>query len=122
MVTGIGRIQGFVTKRIQLLRLPQNIRNETIHQRISPSVALEILPLNKGTMQEFADFVIKNPLTKVEIRNIVKISRAKGNDLNDPKINDHSLSKNISHEKDLIDRALRKSIVVMKSTLVNFER
>ena len=115
----IGRSQEFVTKRIQLLRLPQNIRNEIIHRRITPSVALEMLPLDKEAMQEFADFVIKNPLTKVEIRDIVKISKAKKNEFNDP--NDHYPSKGMSHEKDLIDKALRKSIVVMKSTLVNFD-
>ena len=51
----IGRSQEFVTKRIQLLRLPQNIRNEIIRQRISPSVALEMLPLDKGALQEIAD-------------------------------------------------------------------
>lgn len=115
----IGRSQEFVTKRIQLLRLPQNIRNEIIHHRISPSVALEMLPLGKDVMQDVADFVIKNPLTKVQIRKIVKISKAKSNDLND--LCDHSPSRNVSSEKDLIDKALRKSIVVMKSTLVNFD-
>nr|MDQ6864249.1 ParB/RepB/Spo0J family partition protein [Thermoproteota archaeon] len=117
----IGRSQEFVTKRIQLLRLPQNIRNEIIRQRISPSVALEMLPLDRGAMQEFADFVIKNPLTKVEIRNIVKASRARSSDHND--LNEHCLSKNVTHEKELylIDKALRKSIVVMKSTLLNFD-
>jgi ParB family transcriptional regulator, chromosome partitioning protein len=117
----IGRSQEFVTKRIQLLRLPQNIRNEIIRQRISPSVALEMLPLDRGAMQEFADFVIKNPLTKVEIRNIVKASRARSSDHND--LNGHCLSKNVTHEKELylIDKALRKSIVVMKSTLLNFD-
>ncbi|MGB7956116.1 MAG: ParB/RepB/Spo0J family partition protein [Candidatus Nitrosopolaris sp.] len=117
----IGRSQEFVTKRIQLLRLPQNIRNEIIRQRISPSVALEMLPLDRGAMQEFADFVIKNPLTKVEIRNIVKASRARSSDHND--LNGHCLSKNVTDEKELylIDKALRKSIVVMKSTLLNFD-
>ena len=117
----IGRSQEFVTKRIQLLRLPQNIRNEIIRQRISPSVALEMLPLDRGAMQEFADFVIKNPLTKVEIRNIVKASRARSSVHND--LNGHCLSKNVTHEKELylIDKALRKSIVVMKSTLLNFD-
>ena len=117
----IGRSQEFVTKRIQLLRLPQNIRNEIIRQRISPSVALEMLPLDRGAMQEFADFVIKNPLTKVEIRNIVKASRARSSDHKD--LNGHCLSKNVTHEKELylIDKALRKSIVVMKSTLLNFD-
>ncbi|MGC2669453.1 MAG: ParB/RepB/Spo0J family partition protein [Candidatus Nitrosopolaris sp.] len=117
----IGRSQEFVTKRIQLLRLPQNIRNEIIRQRISPSVALEMLPLDRGAMQEFADFVIKNPLTKVEIRNIVKASRARSSVHKD--FNGHCLSKNVTHEKELylIDKALRKSIVVMKSTLLNFD-
>ncbi len=117
----IGRSQEFVTKRIQLLRLPQNIRNEIIRQRISPSVALEMLPLDRGAMQEFADFVIKNPLTKVEIRNIVKASRARSSDHKD--LNGHCLSKNVTQEKELylIDKALRKSIVVMKSTLLNFD-
>jgi ParB family chromosome partitioning protein len=110
----IGRSQEFVTKRIQLLRLPQNIRNEIIHHRISPSVALEMLPLDKEAMQEVADFVIKNPLTKVQIRNIVKTSIATSNDLD-------GVSRNVSREKDVIDKALRKSIAVMKSTLVNLD-
>jgi ParB family chromosome partitioning protein len=119
LATRIGRSQEFVTKRIQLLRLPQNIRNEIIRQRISPSVALEMLPLDKGAMQEIADFVIKNPRTKVEIRNIVKRSRTRSNDLNDPNLP----SKNSSHENELylIDKTLKKSIAVMKSTLVNFD-
>jgi ParB family chromosome partitioning protein len=110
----IGRSQEFVTKRIQLLRLPQNIRNEIIHHRISPSVALEMLPLDKEAMEEVADFVIKNPLTKVQIRNIVKTSRATSNDLDGP-------SRNVSREKDRIDKAIRKSIAVMKSTLVSLD-
>jgi ParB family transcriptional regulator, chromosome partitioning protein len=115
----IGRSQEFVTKRIQLLRLPQNIRNEIIRQRISPSVALEMLPLDKGALQEIADFVIKNPLTKVEIRNIVKGSRARSNNVNHPDFS----SKNDFHENELhlIDKTFRKSISVMKSTLVNID-
>ena len=46
-------------------------------------MALEILPLDKSVMQEIAGFVIKNPFTKVEIRNIVKRSRAKSEDVSD---------------------------------------
>jgi ParB family transcriptional regulator, chromosome partitioning protein len=115
----IGRSQEFVTKRIQLLRLPPNIRNEIIRRRITPSVALEMLPLDKEAMQEFANFVIKNPLTKAEIRNIVKISKAEKKELDDQ--SEHHAGRRVFHEKDLIDRALRKSIVLMKSTLVNFD-
>ncbi|MDQ6666613.1 MAG: hypothetical protein M3Y53_00115 [Thermoproteota archaeon] len=114
----IGSSQEFVTKRTQLLRLPQNIRNEIIRQPISPSVALELLPLDRRGMQVFADFVIKNPLMRVEIRNIVKASRARSSDLNDH--NGQCPSKNVSHEKELylIEKALRKSIAVMKSKVL----
>jgi ParB family transcriptional regulator, chromosome partitioning protein len=112
----IGRSQEFVTKRIQLLRLPPNIRNEIIDRRITPSVALEMLPLDKEAMHEFANFVIKNPLTKAEVRNIVKISKVK-KEFDDQIYTERA----VFHEKDLIDRALRKSIVLMKSTLVNFD-
>jgi hypothetical protein len=76
-----------------------------------------MLPLDKEAMQEFANFVIKNPLTKTEVRNIVKISKAKKNEFDDQ----ISTERTIFHEKDLIDKALRKSIVLMKSTLVNFD-
>ncbi len=37
----IGKSQEFVTKRIQLLSLPEEIQQEIIRQRITPSVALE---------------------------------------------------------------------------------
>jgi ParB family chromosome partitioning protein len=115
----IGKSQEFVTKRIQLLRLPQNVRNEIIRQRISPSIALELLPLNAEGMQEFAEFVIKNPLTKMEVRNIVRSSAYKNKEVSELDLPVTELS----HEQELylIDKTLRKSIALMKSTLVNFD-
>jgi hypothetical protein len=83
-------------------------------------VALEILPLDKSVVQEIAGFGIKNPLTKVEIRNIVKRSRAKSKDVSDL----NSQSNCASHETELylIDKTIRKSIAVIKSTYVsNFD-
>jgi ParB family chromosome partitioning protein len=73
----IGRSQEFVTKRIQLLRLLEKVQEEIIRQRITPSVALEMLPLDKRAIEEFADFIIKNPLTKEEIRHIIRVSKKK---------------------------------------------
>jgi ParB family transcriptional regulator, chromosome partitioning protein len=121
----IGKSQEFVTKRIQLLRLPEKVREEIIRQRMTASVALEMLPLEKEAMEEFADFIIKNPLTKDEVRHIVRISKGGYDDDNNLVI-DHSTGSNknnINQEKELylLDKALRKSIAVMKSTLVNFD-
>lgn len=120
----IGRSQEFVTRRIQLLRLPERIREEIMRQRITPSVALEMLPLDKGAIEEFADFVIKNPLTRNEIRHIVKVSKTKSDEKGPTNYEDKSgNSKSIACEKELylLDKALRKTIAVMKSTMVNFD-
>lgn len=126
----IGRSQEFVTKRIQILRLPERVQQEIIRQRITPSVALEMLPLDKEAMEEFADFVIDNPLTKEEIRRIVRVSKTAQNDgilgtdtRNDDSETDNDTSGEMTREKELylLDKALRKSIAVMKSTLINFD-
>lgn len=121
----IGKSQEFVTKRIQLLRLPEKVREEIIRQRMTASVALEMLPLEKEAMEEFADFIIKNPLTKDEVRHIVRVSKEEHDD--DSNLGDACSigcgKNNINQEKELylLDKALRKSIAVMKSTLINFD-
>lgn len=120
----IGKSQEFVTKRIQLLRLPERVKEEIIRQRITPSVALEMLPLEQGAMEEFADFIIKNPLTKDEVRHIVRASKEEHDDGSENySIENTSNHGNTNSEKELylLDKALRKSIAVMKSTLVNFD-
>jgi ParB family chromosome partitioning protein len=118
----IGKSQEFVTKRIQLLRLPERVKEEIIRQRMTPSVALEMLPLEKEAMEEFADFIIKNPLTKDEVRHIIRVSKEEHNG-NDDSFENAANYGGINSGKELylLDKALRKSIAVMKSTLVNFD-
>lgn len=116
----IGKSQEFVTKRIQMLRLPEKIQQEIIRQRITPSAALEMLPLGKQEMEDLAESSRDNRLTRDEIRNIVRISRAEKEGGCDEVTDGQNLS--VYHkEVFLIDKALRKSIALMKSTLVNFD-
>lgn len=122
----IGRSQEFVTRRILLLKLPQRIQDEIMRRRISPSVALEFLKLDKGAIEDFADFVIKNPLSRSEIRQIVNNSKSKPDEENYQFMSEgenNSTKVKIVNEEEvhLLDRALRKSIAVMKSTLLNFD-
>jgi ParB family transcriptional regulator, chromosome partitioning protein len=125
----IGRSQEFVTKRIQLLLLPCKVREEIIRQRITPSTALELLPLDKESIEQVGDFIIRNSLSKNEARFVVKDSK-KGKDLaiehmqlmsNADSIRFDSESMT-THEKELylLDKTLMRSIVVLKSMLANF--
>jgi ParB family transcriptional regulator, chromosome partitioning protein len=124
----IGKSQEFVTKRIQLLSLPEEIQQEIIRQRITPSVALELLASDKDTIQETGEFVIKNSLTKIEARNLVKnlmneSGLHKSNTTNGDEIVDTYNKDLTSYERELflLDKALTKSITIMKTTLVNFD-
>lgn len=116
----IGRSQEYVTKRIQLLRLPESIHTEIIRQRITPSVALEMLPLETECIKELANFVAENPMTKEDIRQIVKASRCRDDGEDGSK---ELRKRQIVHEKELyhLDKTLKKSIAVMKSTMVNLD-
>jgi ParB family chromosome partitioning protein len=126
----IGRSQEFVTKRIQLLRLPYKVHEEIIRQRMTPSVALELLPLDQESMEEVGGFVIRNSLSKNEVRSIVKDSK-KGKDLQigniaikDNSVDNTNFDEGVTtYEKELylLDKTLMRSIVVMKSMLVNFD-
>jgi ParB family chromosome partitioning protein len=111
----IGKSQEFVSKRIQLLRLPERIQQEIIRQRITTSAGLEMLPLEKNNMEEVADILLsKQQLTRDDIRNIIKMSR------NSEEYSEKTVTE-YTQEIYFIDKALRKSIAVMKSTLVNFD-
>lgn len=120
LASRIGRSQEFVTKRMQLLRLPEKIHAEIIRQRITPSVALEMLPLDNESINELADFIAENPLTKDDVRQIVRASKeVEGSNAT----NEEDRKGGITHEKELflLDKALKKCVAVMKSTMVNFD-
>lgn len=112
----IGRSQEFVTKRIQLLRLSPRIQEEIIRQRITPSVALEMLPLDKESIESLTDFVITNNITKYDARRIVKMRTTHYGK------NQYTKTP-LTHEKELylLDRTLRRTIAALKSSLVNFD-
>jgi ParB family transcriptional regulator, chromosome partitioning protein len=124
----IGKSQEFVTKRIQLLSLPEEIQQELIRQRITPSVALELLASDKESIPEMGEFVIKNSLTKIEARNLVK-NLMNDNVTKNVITKSHDETEEIvkkdltSYERELylLDKALMKSITIMKSTLVSFD-
>lgn len=126
----IGRSQEFITKRIQLLRLPSKVREEIIRQRITPSTALELLPLDNESIEEVGDLIIGNSLSKSEARFVVKHSnREKLLAMDDLRLISDDDSTNFgSHgvttyekELDLFDKTLTRSIVVMKSMLANLD-
>lgn len=124
----IGKSQEFVTKRIQLLLLPAEIQEEIIRQRITPSVALELVPLDGNLVLKLSDYVIRNSLTKSEVRNLAKDFAKQSSIMDTPTSNENKVEpietddlSNYERELLHLDKALMKSITIMKSTLVSFD-
>jgi ParB family chromosome partitioning protein len=121
LASRIGKSQEYVTKRLQLLRLPEKVQLEIIRQRITVSSALEMLPLDQSEIQNLMEYVIKNPLTRNEIRQAVKTARRRrSTPLNEVDELERQFNLN-EKELALLDNALKKCIAIMKSALVNFD-
>jgi ParB family chromosome partitioning protein len=111
----IGRSQEYVTKRIQLLSLPENIISDIIDRRISPTTALELLPLNDTQIQESAKIINNSNLSKNRMRLIVKDYK----NIRNYNYNGTSCYDVVSQEA--MERAFRKAITMLKSTLISWD-
>jgi ParB family transcriptional regulator, chromosome partitioning protein len=109
----IGRSQEYVIKQIQLLSLPNNIISDIIDRRISPTTALELLPLNNTQTLGLAKIINSSNLSKNHMRQIVK------NYKNIKNHNGTACYDIVSQEA--MDRAFRKAIIVLKSTLISWD-
>ena len=113
----IGRSQEYVTKRIQLLSLPKSVIVDIISGRILTTTALELLPLNNSQIQALSKIIHNSHLSKNQVRQIIKNSKKIRN-------NKHSDTDtayyNIISQEDT-ERAFRKAITVLKSTLISWD-
>lgn len=111
----IGRSQEYVTKRIQLLSLPRNVIVDIISGKILPTTALELLPLNSSQIQALSKIIYNSHLSKSQVRQIIKDSK---NTKNNNRVDMHNYDI-ISQEE--MDRAFRRAITVLKSTLIRWD-
>ncbi len=115
----IGKTQVYVSKRMSLLKLPEQIQLEISYNQISPSVGEALIMLNNENKQiEISKLVVDEHLTRSEVRNLVRNMR-------DEDINNYGLfmdSIPYSHsalekQQQTTDRALTKSIAALKVAL-----
>ena len=111
----IGRSQEYVSKRIQLLSLPQNIISDIINEEIPPSTALELLPLDGIQIQGLSKLMDNSQLTKNQIRQIVKDYKT----VKDCNYNG-TACYDLVHEHEA-DKAFKKAITVLKSALISWD-
>jgi ParB family chromosome partitioning protein len=114
----IGRSQEYVSRRIQLLQLPEQVQEKIMRRRISAGIAQELLSIDSKTAEKLAEMIENNRIKRNEVRQIVRSVR---------KVNscesDKELKTPPTYEEVLgvTDGALRKCITILKSTLLRID-
>ncbi|MFB5628991.1 MAG: ParB/RepB/Spo0J family partition protein [Nitrosarchaeum sp.] len=101
----IGKSEEYVSHRMQLLKLPNDVREKLIQHDLSVSQALELTTINTSLKSEFVDEIVNNKLTVKQIR-IMKKTIA-------PKF---ETSKLASHKNKSLN-LVKKSNLTLKITL-----
>ena len=68
----VSKSEQYVSSRIQLLRLPKEVIEGILKNKLKPSHALEIVNLDNGHQKALADAIVKNNLSVQNVREIVK--------------------------------------------------
>jgi len=74
----IGKSEEYVSHRIQLLKLPDDIKNQVITSRLNVSQAMELTTLSQERQSEILEQVINSNLTVKQIREVKSILREDG--------------------------------------------
>ena len=102
----IGKSEEYVSHRMQLLKLPDDVRSKIIYNDLSVSQALELTNVDTSLKSEFVDEIINNKLTVKQIRVMKKTIKPESN-LYKPTHNKNTKSLNL----------VKKSALSLKITL-----
>src|ERR687889_590119 len=111
----IGKSEEYVSHRIQLLKLPQDVKEKIMLNKLSISQALELTNLSHENMIQFTDHIIENELTIRQIREVkLTFEPAQSTDiisfLMELRLNIHSLIDDTIRFKNLKTSKIHKCL------------
>jgi ParB family chromosome partitioning protein len=73
----IGKSQEYISRRLSLLNLPEEVKEKIMRRRINPSAAQELTVIeDKKTLTQVSEIVVKKRFTVKKVRQLVKMVRA----------------------------------------------
>jgi len=113
----IGKSQAYISKRIRLLDLPEDLQKDILNNRVSPSVGEEILSLdNKEVQLNLGIRAVNENLSRNDVRKIVRNLKENNEYLNLIDSIPYTYS-DLERQQRITDRALTKSIAALKVAL-----
>ena len=112
----IGKSEEYVSHRIQLLKLPQDVKEKIMLNKLSISQALELTNLSHENMIQFTDHIIENELTIRQIREVKSAFSKEKIAIDDLLNNDATSSKSAKTLK-----VAKKTSLALKITLARLD-
>ena len=112
----IGKSEEYVSHRIQLLKLPQDVKEKIMLNKLSISQALELTNLSHENMIQFTDHIIENELTIRQIREVKTAFSKEKIAIDDLLNNDATSSKSAKTLK-----VAKKTSLALKITLARLD-
>jgi ParB family chromosome partitioning protein len=112
----VGKSEEYVSHRIQLLKLPQDIKEKIMLNKLSISQALELTNLSQDNIIQFTDHIIENDLTIRQIRE-VKMAYSKGKIVGD----DLMLHDIVNFKNAKTLKITKKTSLALKITLARLD-
>ena len=120
----IGKNQVYVSKRLRLLKLPEDVQMAISENRISPSIGEEIMSLEEeGERIELGRRAIEEKLSRSEVREIVKRIKNEHDTVDYSSFVDSIpyTYSDLERQQRTTDRALAKSIAALKVALYRID-
>jgi len=118
----IGKSQTYVSRRISLLSLPPNMREEILRRRITPSAAAELSSLDEASKAELSQVIIGMGFSRrSDVRRLARHRRHNGNyEAVQEAVGSPSYTHN-SMKAYRIDRILAKCTAALKEDMAKFD-
>ena len=111
----LGMSEEYISHRIQLLRLPEEVKEQILAQRLNVSQAIELSNIPAQTQSEIISQVIKNNLTVRQIREVKSILKQEGRCSSE-----NEYSRGISKSVHVV-RVTKKTSLALKITLARLD-
>ncbi|HZD83684.1 MAG TPA: ParB/RepB/Spo0J family partition protein [Nitrososphaeraceae archaeon] len=111
----LGMSEEYVSHRIQLLKLPDDIRQQIFTERLNVSQAIELSNIPSERQSEIISQVINNKLTVRQIREVKSILKEEG-----ISEGEHNCSKGIARSVRVV-RVTKKTSLALKITLARLD-
>jgi ParB family chromosome partitioning protein len=115
LATKLGMSEEYISHRIQLLKLPDDIKQKILTQRLKVSQAIELSNIPPETQSEIISQVINNNLTVRQIREVKSVLKQEGRCSCQ-----NELSKGISKSVHVV-RVTKKTSLALKITLARID-